>query len=248
MISDLRKESHCELYFLHEETTQLHSSATKINDHMSVCLDSLKGNIPSAVVAHEVAQLRNDVSVITEGRKALPNEMDLRFSRLAEQLGTLEQKNSTGTAHASGPKKRRLPSKKSGYPLNTDSALLKKSPTTDSKKGLRRSRRATHHRLHLATNLGRGKRLRYSRLKELHPTNALYSEALSHRTYQLKEVSQHRSSRGKDKVPDYIEQMALKLSIHQFSWEDPITVVDIQTRFVREANTQEMSEAQCLVT
>lgn len=50
-----------------EDMIQLRSSITKVNDHISVFMDSFKSTTPLAVVADEVARLHNDVNVIPEG-------------------------------------------------------------------------------------------------------------------------------------------------------------------------------------
>lgn len=84
MTSDLRVELHTELMLLDEEMIKIRFITSEVIDHMSVCLDSLKSTMPSALVANEVVQLRNGDSVILEGRVGLLNEMDLWFSIVAE--------------------------------------------------------------------------------------------------------------------------------------------------------------------
>lgn len=92
MIIDLCEEVHAELRFLREEMTELRSNNTKVIDHMSARLDSLKSTMPSVVVAYELAQLRSDVSVVLDGSNALSNEIDLWFSRVTNRSALLHQK------------------------------------------------------------------------------------------------------------------------------------------------------------
>lgn len=82
---------------------------------------------------------------------------------------------------------------------------------------------------------------------ELRPTNALYAEALSFRTYQLEDVSQHCSLCKTGKERNHIIQMALKLSNQHFFGEGHTIVNAFLKRFVRNANIQDMSEAQARV-
>lgn len=60
-------------------------------------------------------------------------------------------------------------------------------------------------------------------------------------------VSQHRSPCETGEARDYIKRMALKMSDHDCSEEELIMVVDLLTKFVKKANTREMSEAMVLV-
>lgn len=54
----------------------------------------------SAVVSDKVDQLQTNVNIIMERRDALSNEMDFRFSRVADHLAIVEQ--SLGSAFIKG--------------------------------------------------------------------------------------------------------------------------------------------------
>lgn len=116
--------------------TDLRLNTTTVIDYMKVRLDSLKSTIPSAVVAYEIARLRNNFNVILERCNALPAETDLWFPRAAEQLVPLEQINDTGPVPALGLKRRCQPAKKSGCSSDTDLALSKDPLITDSEEEL----------------------------------------------------------------------------------------------------------------
>lgn len=126
-VSNLLEEVQAELKLLREKIIELHYNTTKFIDHISARLESLESTVPSTMVADEVAQLRNDVNAILERHNALLNETDLFLSRLVERLAPLEWKNDTASVSASGRTRRRQSAKKSGYPSDTNSALLLKT-------------------------------------------------------------------------------------------------------------------------
>lgn len=173
--------------------------------------------------------------------------MDLWCSILTERLALLDKKGGTDPAHAPDRRARRQAARKSGCSSDKDSDLYINLVTTHPEEGRRFSRRATPHKGHLATYLGRQKLPRYPDCIVLFYTNPLHAEALLYRNYRLEDFSQHYGPRGTDKVRDYNKQMALKLPNHHFSGEDPITVFNFLIRFVREANIRKMSEIQLLL-
>lgn len=130
VFSDLRDELQGELKLICEDMNELRISATKVVDHISVCMDSIEKTLSFTVLADEVAQLLNDINVFLEGRMGLSHEMDIWLSRVAELFAPLKQKDSTSTAPASVLKERRKQSKKTGYTSDTDAVLSKDSLTT----------------------------------------------------------------------------------------------------------------------
>jgi len=67
---------------------------------------------------------------------------------------------------------------------------------------------------------------------------------MPYQTYRLEDTAQSRSSRTIGKVKDHIKQLDIKLNQQHFSGDDFILILEFLTRFVREANINEMSEAQ----
>lgn len=123
MISELREEVQPKQKLVREDVGEVRTSTTKLLDHTSVCMDITEITIPSAVVTDEAAELRTEINVLMEGHNALSNAMGLRFSKVAERLAQLKQKNDTGFTPAPVRKERRKPAKKNVYPSNTNSAL-----------------------------------------------------------------------------------------------------------------------------
>lgn len=142
MISYLRKEVQEERKLIREDINELRSNTTKVMDRMSARMYIFENTMPSATVIYDVAQLSNNANVFLEGRNVLSNEMDLQFSRVAEQLGPLEQKNDKNSTPVSVLKGRRNQDKKSVYPSDTDSGLFEDSLTVDSEEEPQLSRRA----------------------------------------------------------------------------------------------------------
>lgn len=72
----------------------------------------------------------------------------------------------------------------------------------------------------------------------------MYDKTLTYCIYPLEDVFQCRSPCGTGKIRDYIKRIALKLSDHHFFGEDLGKIIDSLTKFVEEANIQEMLETQ----
>ena len=81
-------------------------------------------------------------------------------------------------------------------------------------------------------------------LKEIQPTNTKYANVVSYRWYRLASVTQSRSSRATAKVKDFIKRLEIVLKEHHFDGSDPIRILDFLARFVKEADIQDMTEAQ----
>lgn len=78
-------------------------------------MDSIKNTMPPAIETDEVAQLRTDVNVLMEGGNVVSNEMYLGFSRVADRLALLVEKNDTGFTPGLVHKGRRISTKKRFY-------------------------------------------------------------------------------------------------------------------------------------
>lgn len=85
-----------EVKLVHEDVSELGTNTANALDHISVCMDSTENTIPPAIVMDKVVQLRSIVIVLIEGRSDQSNEMDLRFSRVAEPLALSKSKNDAG--------------------------------------------------------------------------------------------------------------------------------------------------------
>ena len=210
--------------------------------------------VPGAELGEAVTTLRSEVNQLLESKAELATEVDLRFSRMADRLNELEVPGSYLTPkreHTSDRKSKVRRNKKittsdsehdkGRYedPSSDEDRRSQPSSSSDEEDNHFRSRRDTRNR--------KSKGAKYPGLKELSPTNSLYKDALSYRSYRLEDTSQRRTSRETGKVRDYIKRMDIKLKQHHFTGEDPIMVLDFLARFVREANIQEMSEAQAFL-
>lgn len=87
---------------------------------------------------------------------------------------------------------------------------------------------------------------RFLRLRELRPTNNLYTAVLSYWSYRLVDTNASRSSRAAGKVRVLVKRMNLKLSDHTILENDLIMVLNFLLRFVRDAIIQAMTEDQVL--
>lgn len=74
-----------------ENVIEILANITKALDQFSVCLDSIKSIMPSAVVSEEASQLQRDVNVIIKWHSALSIEMNLHFSRLVYRFAIVKQ-------------------------------------------------------------------------------------------------------------------------------------------------------------
>lgn len=80
MSRDLQSKINAELKLLSDEMTKLCSKPARVVVQMLFHLGNPESTIPATVVADEVAQTLNDVNCTLEGRNALANKTDLRFS------------------------------------------------------------------------------------------------------------------------------------------------------------------------
>lgn len=81
-------------------------------------------------------------------------------------------------------------------------------------------------------------------LKSLRSTNPLYKELLDYRFYRLDRTSHKRSSRQTGKVKGFVDRLRLSMKDILFSGDDAILIFEFLRRFVEEANTNNMNEAQ----
>lgn len=217
----------------------------------------------------EIATIRRDLNELMEARTSLQQEMDLRFARAANRLNRLENVNPEGLEplgerSVSSRKTRKSrpetdeSSEGSDYdPKGNRTDDESQLSSSESEYGSRRRRKDSRHRHHASSSKSYSSMVsihrrkpgpRFETLREIVPTNPLYKKVMSYRTYRLARRDQDRSSRETGKVRDFIKRMDIKLSAHHFSGEDPIMVLDFLARFTREANIQEMSEAQAFLT
>ena len=94
------------------------------------------------------------------------------------------------------------------------------------------------------TPLGRGPR--HEGLKELRPSNPLYTKLVSYRHYRLKFTDQERTGRETGKVKDHVRRLELTLRDEAFDGSDPVRVLPFLSAFVAEADVMEMTEAQAI--
>lgn len=99
----------------------------------------------------------------------------------------------------------------------------------------------------VVTFFEREKGPKHDGLSSLKPSNPLYDRLMSYRYYRLMRTSDRRSSRSTGMLSALLKRMGLTMKEHSFSGDDPIMVFDFLTRFVEEADTLSMSEAQAFV-
>ena len=93
----------------------------------------------------------------------------------------------------------------------------------------------------------RQKAPKHKGLNNLRPTNPLYEDLLSYRSYRLWNPSYHRTSRGTGKFKDHIKRWELTIRGHLFNGVDPIRILDFLPRFVTDASTLKMNEAKACI-
>lgn len=198
-------------------------------------------------VADEVSRLRYDDKIILERRKIWSNEINFLFSSVAEWLTPLGQKNDTASlTHQAAKDAVSGPIKVAIHRIRTQLSLKTHSRQTlkKSQGSVLEPHNTNDASLHTSDD---EKSLDILDSRNFFFTNLLDDESVLYRTYRLEDVSHHHKPRGTCAKQKYIKRMALKLSDHHFSEKDTITVADFLTRFVWEANTQEISGAQALV-
>lgn len=84
-------------------------------------------------------------------------------------------------------------------------------------------------------------------LKRLTCTNPLYRKLTDYRYYRLRIRKTKRSGRETGKVKDHIRRLRVGLDELTFDGKDPILIFEFLSRFVVEANTLRISEAQAFV-
>ena len=120
------------------------------------------------------------------------------------------------------------------------------SGSSTSEHGKRRKPRAGRHsRSRPSRLLRRGPK--HPGLKELPSTNILFERLLSYRSYRLKKTSSKRTARETGKVKDHIKRLEVSFKNRHFDGKDPIMVFDCLSRFVKECDILEMSEAQAYI-
>lgn len=85
---------------------------------------------------------------------------------------------------------------------------------------------------------------KHAGLSSIRPSNPLFDRLLSFRFYRLHRTDERRGSRETGMVRLLIKRLEIYLKEHAFSGKDPILVFDTLTRFVEEADTLGMTEAQ----
>ena len=88
---------------------------------------------------------------------------------------------------------------------------------------------------------------RHEVLKELRPSNPLYTKLVSYRHYRLKFTDQERTGRETGKVKDHVRRLELTLRDEAFDGSDPVRVLPFLSAFVAEADVMEMTEAQAYI-
>ena len=87
---------------------------------------------------------------------------------------------------------------------------------------------------------------RYPGLKEIKPNDPRFDRLMSYRYYRLHLTAHSRSGRDTGKARDHIKRMQLTIK-HPFDGSDPVRIFEFLTRFVLEADTLQMTEAQAFL-
>jgi len=268
MINDLRQEFDRDLVRIREENFSLKSTLDATVKELATARSDINKILEERVNGNQKVQ--DDISMIYDKLNNLEME-NMHLSFATEKPTTPEPKTAVSFEQGSSKKhstKSTKPAKtlKGKYNQkhrrhdetsnssdvdNIGSSSSSQASSTDSEsedERLRRRRKSILRSSQPKSKFGeRTKGARYPGLKSLQPTNILYKNVCSYRMYRLTDTTTHRSSRGTGKVRDYIKRMEIRLSQHHFSGKDPIMVLDFLSRFVREAEIQEMSEAQALL-
>lgn len=126
--------------------SELCANTTKVSDHISDCLNSIKSTISPAILSDEVPQLQTYLKEIMEVHNAPSNNMDLGFSRVADCSEIVEQTSVaslTPAPTAPVPKERYKLHSKETYSSDTHSVFSKHSSALCSEKNPRLSRDAS---------------------------------------------------------------------------------------------------------
>lgn len=127
-------------------------------------------------------------------------------------------------------------------------ALSHRSRLSSSDSGVQRSERKELRQTKLPVPKGRRHPgPKYPGLTDVRPTNPLYRQVMSYRTYRLDDTTQWRYSRAMGKFRYFRKRMELTLKDHCFSGEDPILVLDLFLRYVRESNLHAMLQSQAFI-
>lgn len=86
MIDELRGEVQAAVMLIRKDAIEVRTSTMKVPANIIARLDRTKNTMLSAVVSNEAAPLLTKFIVIMKARKALSNEMKLRFSRVNNWL------------------------------------------------------------------------------------------------------------------------------------------------------------------
>ena len=84
-------------------------------------------------------------------------------------------------------------------------------------------------------------------LASLKPSNKLYDRLMSYRYYRLIKTKHTRTHESTFRLHKLIRNLELSFKDSKFSGEDPILIFDFLSRFVEEADTLTMSEAQAFM-
>lgn len=182
MITGRRGELRSGLNVVRDDVSELHTNTTIAFDHVAARLHNVRNATPSALSAEKVAQLRKDLSLLMKGRSDLSNQMEPRFSKLADHSAAVKQ-NSVSD-HRPAPatqalRRRHEQVKKKKNLLDTDSDRSASSSFfSKSEEKNRSSRKAPHYSPFSPTHNGRKEDPQYPGVKGLRPSSSLYMSAV----------------------------------------------------------------------
>ncbi len=88
---------------------------------------------------------------------------------------------------------------------------------------------------------------RYPGITSIKPADPAFDKVMNYRYYRLKRVKNARSASNTVEVRRHLKALELTLKSEKFSGKDPILVLNFLARFVEEADTIRMTEAQAFI-
>jgi len=263
MINNLREEIVQHLQVVQDELGSLRERGQSTAQDLSTAREDLNQLLTNRKSLDE--RVENDIACLYDKVNNMElNQMQLSLAtktpsenkNMVSFKDNPEETSVRSSRSAKHPQGKRI-SRKPTYEETSESPDLGETTATSSSSGSdtddnRRRRRSKRPSRSSASPRSKFQKRRkgpkHPGLSELKPTNELYRQVCSYRSYRLTDTSTRRSSRGTGKVRDYIKRMEIRLAQHHFSGSDPIGVLDFLSRFTREAEIQEMSEAQALLS
>ena len=212
---------------------------------------------PNDDLLNDIRTLRVDVNALMERRSNVGSvagrsgagEPIILPSQMAAAVQAADNKQSadmrpaashSGTRHRVSRSYRHIPS--SGVRRRDDDDSSSSNEDVDREDRLDTTDEENEPRL--LSFFERPKGPKHAGLASLKRADPRFDRLMSYRFYRLSRPESRRDSRTTGMVGQLIKRMGLNIDEHKFDGSDPIMVFDFLSRFVEEADTLAMSEAQ----